>query len=122
MAAAPTPLPPEIASQASPEQAQSVFSQQGLGKPPNPQAIQVLQQLQQKLQELEKWAGDAKTMLDNYDPSLSVLLQPIAQAGMDLAKALTEKAKQSGAMSGSPSVPANAPQNPAAGPPMPLGA
>ena len=121
MAAAPMPLPPDISQQASPEAAQSVFAQQGLNQPPNPQGAQTLQQLQQHLQALDQWAQQAKMMLDNYDPSLSVLLQPIAQAGMDLSKALAEKAQRSGMARGSPVVPPNAPPNPAAGPPMPAG-
>lgn len=77
--------------------------------------------LMKKLEELEKWAGDFKVMLDTYDPSLSALLQPIAQAGMDLGKALKEKQQRSGAATGSPVVPAQPPANPAAGPQNPGG-
>ena len=72
-------------------------------------------------QALDQWAQQAKSMLDQYDPSLAVLLQPIAQAGMDLARSLQEKAQRSGMARGSPVVPPNAPPNPAAGPPQPAG-
>ncbi len=122
MSAAAPVLPPGIVQQqASPEAAQSVFSQQGLDQPKSPEGNETLQQLQQKLQELDQWASSTKTMLDQFDPSLSVLLQPIAQAGMDMAKALQEKAQRSGMARGSSVVPPNAPPNPAAGPPQPAG-
>ena len=81
----------------------------------------MLQQIMQKVQELDQWAQQMKTMLDQYDPSLSVLMQPIAQAGLDLGKAVQEKAQRSGMARGSPVVPPNAAPNPAAGPPPPAG-
>ena len=116
------PLPPDIQQQQqSPEAAQSVFSANGLNQPASQGGAQVLQQVQAKVQELDKWATEMKTMLDQYDPSLSVLLQPIAQAGMDLAKALQQKSQQNGQARGSSVVPPNGPPNPSAGPPQPAG-
>lgn len=114
------PLPPEIVQQGEPEQAQSVFAQQGIqpgGK--NPEAGQAVQQVMAKMQELEAWAGSVKPLLDQVDPSLSVLLQPIAQAGMDLQKALAEKQQRSGVQRGSPVVAQTPPQSPATGPATP---
>ncbi len=93
--------------------------QQGLNQPQP--GMEVVQQLGAKLQELEQWAGSMKQMLDQFDPSLSVLLQPIAQAGMDLGKALNEKAQRSGMARGSAVMPPPPAQSPAAGPPMPAG-
>lgn len=121
MASPGPPLPPEIAGQSSPEQAQSVFAQQGLDQPSPPQGMEVVQSLQQHIQKLEQWADQASTMLGSFDKSLLPLLQPIAAAGLDLRKALESKAKSSGMARGSPVVPPNAPMNPAAGPPTPAG-
>ena len=121
MATTPPPMPPDVAQQANPEVAQSIFSQQGVGPQQNP-STEAAGQLKVKLQELEKWAGEMKRMLDTYDPSLSALLQPIAQAGVDLGKTLQEKQQRSGAATGSPVVPPQPPGNPAAGPPNPAAA
>ena len=41
------PLPPDVQAQAQPEQAQSVFADQGLGKPQ--QGMQVVQQIGQQI-------------------------------------------------------------------------
>ena len=112
------PLPPDIVQQQSPEQAQSVFAQQGLDQPQ--QGMQVVQQIGQKLKELDQWAQQIKTLLDNFDPSLSVLLVPIAQAAQDMMKALQEKAQRSGMARGSSVMPQPPAQNPAAGPPNPV--
>lgn len=121
MASLAPPMPQEVAGQASPEAAQSVFAQQGLDQGNNPQGMEALQKLLQHVQGLDQWAQQAKMMLDQYDPSLATLLQPIAQAGLDLAKALQEKAQRSGMARGSPVVPPTGPPNPAAGPPQPQG-
>jgi hypothetical protein len=89
------------------------------GQPGQPGGgAQVAQQIQGKLQELDKWASDMKIMLDAYDKALSVFLQPIAQAGLQLTQALQEKAQRSGG-GGQPPVasPPNA-GGPAAGMPM----
>jgi hypothetical protein len=98
-----------------------VFAANGLNQPSSQQGMQALQQIQSQVQKLDEWATETKRMLDQYDPSLGVLLQPIAQAGMDLAKALQDKAQRGGMARGSSVVPPNAPPNPSAGPPAPAG-
>ncbi len=122
MAAFAAPPPPDVARQmASPEAAQSVFAANGLNQPPSPQGAQVTQQIQGALQELDQVVTKLKTMLDQFDPSLSVFVQPRAQAGAQLAQAMQEKMQRSGAARGSSVVPPNAAPNPSAGPPMPAG-
>jgi hypothetical protein len=113
-------MPPDVAQQANPEVAQSVLAQQGVGPQQNA-STDAAGQVKSKLMELEKWAGEMKHLLDTFDPSLGALLQPIAQAGVDLGKALQEKQQRSGAATGSPVVPPQPPVNPAAGLPNPGG-
>lgn len=112
------PLPPDITQQQqSPGAAASVFAMQGLNQPQP--GMEQAQQLMSMLQQLDQWAGQFKPLLDRFDPSLSVLLQPIAQAGLDLQQALQDKLQQSGMARGSPVVPPQPPQSPVAGPPNP---
>ncbi len=112
------PLPPDVVQQqeAPPDQQQSVFSAQG-AKPG--EGMQVVQQVMQKVQELDKWVGETKQLLESFDPSLVPLFKPIAEAGMKLAEAVQKKSQQSGMAKGSPQVPPQPPQNPSAGPPNP---
>lgn len=122
MATPAPPLPPDVQAQMqSPEIAQSVFAQQGLDQQQGKPGPEMLQQVLMKVQELDRWATDVKMMLDQYDPALAVFLQPIAQAGLDLGKALQERAQRSGMARGSPVMPPQPPQNPTAGPPNPAG-
>jgi hypothetical protein len=111
-------MPPEVAQQSSPEAAQSVFMQNNVGPQQNG-ATEAAAGVQASLQKLETVVGELKKQLDVFDPSLGALLQPIAQAGLDLGKALQEKQQRSGAATGSPVVPPQGPQNPAMGPPNP---
>ena len=115
------PLPPEIVQQqqAPPEQQESVFSPQAGGPQPSAQGNQTIQQIQQKVQELDAWAGDMKNLLSGFDPSLMPFLEQIGKAGTQLVEAIETKAKRSGVAKGSPVVPPQPPQNPAAGPPNP---
>jgi hypothetical protein len=111
------PLPPDIQAQANPEQAQSVFNAQGVGQPQP--GMQIVQQISQHMQKLDAWVGEAKNMLQSYDPSLLPLLEQIGKPAMEIVKAVEEKAKRSGMAQGSPVVPPQGPPNPAAGPPNP---
>lgn len=115
------PLPPEIQQQqqASPEEQQSVFSPQAGGPKPSENGGQVIQQIQAKMQELDTWAGDAKNLIGQFDPSLMPFLEQIGKAGVQLMEAIQTKAQRSGVAKGSPEVPPQPPQNPAAGPPNP---
>lgn len=91
--------------------------QQGL---PQAQAgMEVVQQISQKIQELDRWAQDMQRLIKTAHPPLMPLLQPIAQAGLDLQRAITELSKRSGMEKGSPEVAPMGPQNPAAGLPSP---
>jgi len=112
------PMPPEVAAQENPQQAQSVFMSQGLMQPqPGMQAVQMVNA---KLQELDVWLQDVLGILRQLHPPLVAHLAPIAQAGKTLKQSLGELAQRSGMAQGSPVMP-NAPQtNPAAGPPNPM--
>lgn len=113
------PLPPDIVQQqSSPEQAQSVFAMSNVGQP-NQEAMQPVQQITAKVQELDAWAGEMKNLVTQYDPSLLPFLEQIAKAAMGLANAVQDKAKRSGVAKGSPVVPPTPPQNPAAEPASP---
>ena len=81
----------------------------------------MLQQIQGDLQNLDQLVSGLKTKLDQYDKSLSVFLQPMAQAGLELGKALEDKAKRSGMGGQQPVVPPAGPSAAAAGPPSPRG-
>ena len=111
------PLPPDIQQQAAPEQAQSVFADQGLGQPQ--QGMQVVQQIGAQMQKLDAWVGETKNLLQSFDPSLMPLLEQIGKPAMEIVKAVQEKSKRSGMANGSPQVPPQPPSNPAAGPPNP---
>ena len=111
------PLPPDVQAQADPQQAQSVFATQGLGQPQ--QGMQVVQQIMGQMQKLDAWVGETKNLLQSFDPSLLPLLEQMGKPAMDMVKAIQEKAKRSGMAQGSPQVPPQPPNNPAAGPPNP---
>jgi len=83
--------------------------------------MEALKMALDKVQELDRWAGDMKQLLQQLHPPLMTLMQPIAQAGLDMQKALTELAKRSGMQKGSPQGAPPAAQNPAAGVPNPQG-
>ena len=125
MATAAPPLPPEIQDQQSPEAAQSVFAQQGIGAQAPPPAApggagaQPAQMLAQQIQKLEEWLRDTMGIVKSINPALQAFLAPIANAGAEMQKAAQDMAKRSGAEKGSPVVPPPPPQNPAAGPPNP---
>jgi hypothetical protein len=80
-----------------------------------------MQKAQAKLQELDSWASDMKILLDSLDPSLSVFLQPIAQAGLQLTQAMQEKAQRSGGAGQSPVIPPPNVAGAAGGMPTPSG-
>jgi hypothetical protein len=111
------PLPPDIQAQGNPEQAQSVFNQQGVGQPQ--QGMQVVQQIGAQMQKLDAWVGETKNLIQSFDPSLLPLLEQIGKPAMEIVKAVEQKSKRSGMAQGSPVVPPQGPPNPAAGPPNP---
>jgi hypothetical protein len=115
------PLPPEIVQQqeAPPEEQASAFSPQAGGPQPSKGGNQVIQQIQAKFQELDAWAGDMKNLLGQFDPSLMPFLEQIAKIATQAMTAIQSKAQRSGMAKGSPVVPPQPPQNPAAGPPSP---
>lgn len=112
------PPPPDVASQMdSPQAAQSVFMQQGL--PQSQPGMEAVKQVTQKIKELEGWAVDMQRLIQQLHPPLMPLLQPIAQAGMDIQKAVNELAKRSGMERGSPVAEQPQPGTPASGQPVP---
>jgi hypothetical protein len=115
------PLPPEIAQQASPEQAQSIFAQQGVDQPQQQQqpGVQLIQQVGQQLQKLEQWLQETMGVVKQLNPNFQAFLGPIAAAAQELGKAVQEISKRSGIGRGSPEVPEQPKQNPASGPPNP---
>ena len=115
------PLPPDVVQQQqNPQESQSVFAMQGVGQPQP--GMEVVQQSGAKVQELDKWAGEMKNLVGQYDPSLLPFLEQIGKAAMGLASAVQQKAKRSGVAKGSPEVPPAPPQNPSTGPAAPPGA
>lgn len=117
MATAPPPLPPDVQQQQSPQQAQSVFADNGVGQPqPGMQGVQMIMQ---KIQEQESWLQDMMGLIKQTHPPLLAHLAPMAQALVELRNAVQEMAKRSGMAQGSPMMPGPPPNNPAAGPPNP---
>ncbi len=113
------PPAPEIAQQASPEQAASVFAQQGLDQPQDGGLQQQVEAIMVKMAEANNWAGDMKNLVGTYDPSLMPYLEQVAKTLVQFANAVQEKAQRSGIARGSSVVPPTPPQNPAAPPPNP---
>ena len=115
------PPPPGIATQQEePEPGGGVFMQPGQqGQPPGQTPGGPMAMLKQKLAELESWAGETMMIAKQANPALTAFLGPIAQAGIEMRKAIEEMEQRSGMAKGSPQVPARPPQNPAAGPPNP---
>jgi hypothetical protein len=111
------PLPPDVQAQQSPEQAQSVFADQGLGQPQP--GMDTAKQVMAQLQKLDSWVGETKNLLQAYDPSLLPMLEQIGKPAMAIAEAIQKKAKASGQAQGAPVVPGQPPPSPAAGPPNP---
>lgn len=113
-------MPPEIAQQASPQGAQSVFMAQGIGQEqPEMAAIQAALQ---GIQKLEGPMDELMIQLRQLKPAYISYLQVAAEALIKLRTNLTTLAKRSGAAMGSPQLPPTPQGNPASGPPIPGGA
>lgn len=111
------PLPPEVAAQASPEVAQSVFAQQGVDKPQP--GMQLVQQVGEQLKKLEAWINETKDLVKQLNPNFQAYLAPMADAAIQLGQAVAKEAQQSGMQRGSPVTQPQPTPNPAAGPPNP---
>ena len=77
------PLPPQLAAQMQAQQPPNAAPMfQSMGAQVQDPASQIMKQLAA----LESWLSDTKTVLDNTNPALSVLLVPIAKSGQALAQ------------------------------------
>ncbi len=81
--------------------------------------MDVMKQIVAHMQKLEQWVVEAKQLFQSFDPSLEPLLEQIGKPAKTVIEALEKKAKASGMAKGSPEVPPQPPNNPAAGPPNP---
>lgn len=92
---------------------------QGLDQPQEDPAAQTVNLIMEKVQQLDPWVGDMKSLLGAHDPSLMPFLEQIGKAAMELANAVQEKASRAGIGRGSSVVPPTPPSNPGAPPPNP---